>query len=210
MVARRRQKDIVDAALGILDESGLDAVTLRKVARRLDAHLNTVSFQVTTKARLLELMADAIMGTLSLDGLPAGPFDRVAVILHRYRGVLLSYRDGARLVTGTTVIEQNTLKVGNAVIAALLEAGVDHGIAVNTFWGLHYFLLGLVQEEQSEQYSAAPDLTSIITTGDFPALLIVGNDLTAPSFDTRFDFGIAALLRTAAMAPETHPVTRVE
>ncbi len=208
MAARQRQKDVVDAALGILDDSGLDALTLREVARRLDAHLNTVSFQVTTKTRLLELMADTIMGSLSLEGLPSAPFDRVTEIFHRYRNALLSYRDGARLVTGTTVIEKNTLKVGNTVVEALLESGIDHPSAANTFWGIHYFLLGLVQEEQSQRNSAATDLAGRIGTGEFPALLSMQDELMAPSFTTRFDFGIAAFLRAAVTAPRPDPVTR--
>ncbi len=181
---------------------------MREVARRLDAHLNTVSFQVTTKARLLELMADTIMGSLSIDGLPEDPFDRVTEIFHRYRNALLSYRDGARLVTGTTVIEKNTLRVGNTVIEALLEARIDHRIAANTFWGIHYFLLGLVQEEQSEQNGAASDLAEHIGSGEFPALLIVQDELTALSFTARFDFGISALLGAAAAAPLKDSVSR--
>ncbi len=205
MAGRRRQQDVVEAALAILEDSGLDALTLREVARRLGAHLNTVSFQVTTKARLLELMADTIMGSFSLDELPSDPFHRVTEILHRYRNALLSHRDGARLVTGTTVIEENTLKVGDAVIAALLDAGIDRRSAANTFWGIHYFLLGLVQEEQSERNSAASDFTERVGTGEFPALLNVEKELTAPSFTTRFDFGVAAFLHAATA--ETNPFT---
>jgi TetR/AcrR family tetracycline transcriptional repressor len=74
MVRKRHSRDdVVREALALLDEAGIDAVTLRRVARRMGLHLNSVSFQVTSKARLFELMADAILGELSLDQLPPTP-----------------------------------------------------------------------------------------------------------------------------------------
>lgn len=194
---------MVDAALQVLDDSGLDALTLREVARRLDAHLNTVSFQVKTKTRLLELMADSIMGSLTLEDLPSEPIERVHEILGRYRTVLLSHRDGARLVAGTNVVEANTLRVGDAIVQALLEAHVAPAAAANTFWGVHYFLLGLVQEEQSEDSAARDGLTQELSSERFPALNRVRRELLTTSFDERFNFGIDALLRNAQLRPQS-------
>ena len=202
MATRRRgQKDVVDAALGILDEVGLDALTLREVARRLDAHLNTVSFQVKTKARLLELMADKVMGTLTLEDLPADPLERVEEIFRRYRRALLSHRDGARLVAGTNVVEQNTLRVGNAIVEALLDADVEPGVAASTFWGMHYFLLGLVEEEQSDDAAARADFVGRMSAEQYPALFRVQDELVSTSFEERFDFGIEAFIRNAQRTP---------
>ena len=202
MATRRRgQKDVVDAALGILDEVGLDALTLREVARRLDAHLNTVSFQVKTKARLLELMADTIMGTLTLEDLPADPLERVEEIFRRYRRALLSYRDGARLVAGTNVVEQNTLRVGDAIVEALLDADVEPGVAASTFWGMHYFLLGLVEEEQSDDVAARAEFVGRMSAEQYPALVRVQDELMSTSFEERFDFGIDAFIRNAQGTP---------
>jgi TetR/AcrR family tetracycline transcriptional repressor len=203
MTRRRGRQDVVDAALQVLDDSGLDALTLREVARRLDAHLNTVSFQVKTKARLLELLADTVMGSLTLEDLPVEPINRVYEILRRYRSVLLSYRDGARLVAGTNVVEQNTLRVGNAIVQALLDAHVTPDAAASTFWGLHYFLLGLVQEEQSEDGAARDGLMEQLADGRFPALGRVQRELLTTSFDERFDFGIHAILRSAQSRPQS-------
>jgi TetR/AcrR family tetracycline transcriptional repressor len=87
---RRVRGDVIAAAFELLDEAGLEALTLREVARRLGVHLNTVSYQVKTKARLRELMADAMLGSLSLDGLTGDPVGRVTEILRRYRTSLLS------------------------------------------------------------------------------------------------------------------------
>ncbi|WP_229385268.1 TetR/AcrR family transcriptional regulator C-terminal domain-containing protein [Microbacterium allomyrinae] len=198
-VASKRygRQDVIAAALEILDERGLEAVALREVARRLDAHLNTVSFQVKTKARLLELMADTIMAGLTLDDLPEDPAERVEEILHRYRRALLTRRDGARLVAGTSVVEQNTLRVGEAIVAALLDSGATRVSAVRAFWGLHYFLIGLVQEEQATTAEHRDRFASEVTAAHYPVLVGVEDVLLTDSFDDRFAFGLDALISHA-------------
>jgi TetR/AcrR family tetracycline transcriptional repressor len=82
VVAKRRSRsDVISAAFELLEEGGLDAVTLNAIARRLGAHLNSVSFQVKTKGRLLDLMADEVLGHLNLDNLPVDPVQRVETLL---------------------------------------------------------------------------------------------------------------------------------
>ena len=74
MVQRRRDlEEVLRAGFDLLDADGLEALTLRGIARHLDAHLNSVSFQVKTKARLLDLMADRVLSHVSLAQLPGEP-----------------------------------------------------------------------------------------------------------------------------------------
>jgi AcrR family transcriptional regulator len=121
---RGRPAGVVEAALALLDEEGWDAVTLRAVSRRLGVRLNTVSWHVKSKARLRELMADAIIAGVSLDSLPAGWRERATVLSGRYRAALLARRDGARLVAGTFTAEPATLRVAEALSRALLDGGL--------------------------------------------------------------------------------------
>lgn len=68
---------VVRAALGLLDERGADAVSVRGTADRLGVRMNTVLWHAKTKSRLLELMADAIAAEVPLDGLPDDWAERV-------------------------------------------------------------------------------------------------------------------------------------
>lgn len=198
MAKRRSRSDVISAAFELLQEGGLDAVTLNAIARRLGAHLNSVSFQVKTKGRLLDLMADEVLGHLNLDNLPVDPVQRVEILLNRYRTTLLAYRDGARLVAGTEAIERNTLRVADATVAALLEADVDPVRAVRTFWGLHYFLLGLVQEEQATSTITSDTFVRGLSEQEYPALAAIGRQLVDDPFDERFNYGVRALLPSVA------------
>jgi TetR/AcrR family tetracycline transcriptional repressor len=195
MARRRNREDVVQAAFELLEEGGLEAVTLNAIARKLEAHLNSVSFQVKTKSRLLNMMANELLGSLSLEELPDDPRDRVTALMNRYRRVLLGHRDGARLVAGTEAAEHNTLRVADVGIGALLAAGASPEQAVCTFWSLHYFLLGLVQEEQSEETQNTTLRLQDIPEGRYPALQRIGQELVDVPYQQRFTYGIQTLLQ---------------
>lgn len=197
---------VVDAALHVLEDRGLDGLSTRAVADSLGVRMNTVLWHVKTKARMLELMADAVVGEIDYAGLPSEPRARARELARRYRRALLAHRDGAALVTGTYPAEPHTLRFADRLIDALLEAGADEEQAAWTAWTVIYFLLGLVQEEQ-----AAPDrfddrLAGAVDPGTHPALHRVLAHMRQGSFEDRFTFGLEAILaRRPAENRETTP-----
>lgn len=201
-VAVQRRRDlsaVLQAAFLLLEDEGLDGLTLRAVARRMGAHLNSVSFQVKTKQRLLELLADRMLGDVSLADLPETPRERVREIAWRFRKTLLSTRDGARLMAGTSAVEQHTLTIGEALVAALLAGGVEPTTATRTLWSITYLTLGLVQEEQGADLEAGERLATTLAEEHYPALTRVADSIVDDSFDDRFAFGLDAILVAAGL-----------
>lgn len=192
---RWTRDDVVAAAIVILERDGLDALSLRAVARDLGAHLNSVNWHVKTKHGLIGLMADAIIGSVSLDDLPSNPLPRVAELILRYRRALLAHRDGGRLVAGTFTAEGGTLRVAEALIEGLLAADFTVEDAARGCWALVYFTLGLTQEEQTRPETPGPAVPAAIDSGRYPAMAQVGAHLlVSDSFDARFDYGIRHLI----------------
>lgn len=193
MPARRhRREDVIAAALGLLDERGLDAVSVREVARRMDVNVNSVSFQVGTKAQLLGLMSDAVLAELSLENLPGDELARAKEVLRRYRATLLKHRDAARLTAGNAPLQENTLVFAEVVTAALSAAGVPDRECITAMWALFYFLIGLTQEQQATQPDGA-DLGEALDSDRFPTLRRLGPDIVDLDFDERFEYGIDSL-----------------
>ena len=198
MTTRRTTRDdVIRAALGMLDDGGVEHVTLRGVARRLGIHLNSVSTQVGTKSRLLDLMTDTILADLSLDDLPDDPIERVKQIFRRYRDVLLAHRDGAHLASRTRVFQLNTLRMGEAVISGLVGIGVDELLAVRTFLALNYYVVGLVHEEQTAIDEGDNRYDDELGGTDYPSLAAVKAILLDDPFEARLEFGLDALLHRA-------------
>jgi AcrR family transcriptional regulator len=190
----KRQGEIVHVALEILEDKGVEGVSMRAIADRLGVRMNTVLWHAKTKAHLMELMADAIVGEASTQDLPAPWKERVHELARRYRAALLAHRDGAAVVTGTYAARPGTLHFADTMVEALLDGGLDAREAAWTCWTITYFTLGLTQEEQA---AAPPDDGRLAeASGDFPSLTKVLARLEDASFDERFDYGLSLMLRS--------------
>ncbi|MEV6027586.1 TetR/AcrR family transcriptional regulator C-terminal domain-containing protein [Streptomyces sp. NPDC052036] len=187
---------VVRAALELLDEKGADAVSVRGTAERLGVRMNTVLWHAKTKARLLELMADAIVAEVPLDRLPTAWDERVAELALRYRRALLAHRDGAALVTGTYAAEPATLRFAEVMVGALLEGGLPEREAAWACWTVLHFVLGLTQEEQALPAADGDRFERALDAGAYPSLVRVAPHLSDASFDDRFDYGITRVLQS--------------
>ncbi|MFD4600515.1 TetR/AcrR family transcriptional regulator C-terminal domain-containing protein [Streptomyces sp. NPDC058464] len=186
---------VIGAALELLDENGLDALSTRAVADRLGVRMNTVLWHVKTKARMLELMADAVLGEIRLDELPSAPDERARELARRYRRALLAHRDGAALVVGTYGVEPHTLRFADTLVGALIECGLEDREVAWTAWALIYFTLGLAQEQQAAgDRPLGEALANAVSGTTHPSLHRVAAHLAPGSFDGRFEFGVVAIL----------------
>ncbi|MEU8241814.1 TetR/AcrR family transcriptional regulator C-terminal domain-containing protein [Actinoplanes missouriensis] len=192
--ARLSTSAVVQAAVQLLDAGGLDALSTRAVADRLGVRMNTVLWHVKTKARMLELMADAITAEVPLDDLPGKPVDRVREIGRRLRRALLNHRDGAALVAGTYPAEPGTLRLAETLIGACAAAGLSDRDAAWTGWTLIYFVLGLTQEEQAAPGADEHRLSAAVDPAAYPVLARTLPHLDAGSFGERFEFGLGTIL----------------
>ncbi|MFR9728285.1 TetR/AcrR family transcriptional regulator C-terminal domain-containing protein [Saccharopolyspora sp. MS10] len=185
---------VVAEAVRVLDERGLESVSLRAVADRLGVRMNTVLWHVKSKARLREMMADAIIGEVGFEDLPGRWDRRLRELLHRLRRVLLSHPDGAVLVAGAHAADPHALRFAEEITATLLRAGFGTRETSWAVWTLLHLVSGLVQEEQAP---SSPDLTRLraeIAEERFPALHSILGDASATDFAARFDFAVTAQL----------------
>ncbi|SFJ62639.1 TetR/AcrR family transcriptional regulator, tetracycline repressor protein [Amycolatopsis sacchari] len=192
--SRLTPETVVATALRLLDERGLEAVTTRAVAEALGVRMNTVLWHIKNKARLLELMADAVVGEVAYDGLPEDGTERARELLRRYRRALLAHRDGAALVTGTYAADPGTLRFADAVLAALTARGDSAEAGAWTLFALIYFTLGLTQEEQAVSSADEPRLHGAVLAGEYPALQRALPHLTGNTFEDRFSDGLNRIL----------------
>ncbi|MEU5211590.1 TetR/AcrR family transcriptional regulator C-terminal domain-containing protein [Streptomyces sp. NPDC020742] len=188
--------EIVAATLAVLDEQGLDGVTMRAVAARLGVQHNTVRWRASNKSRLLELASDELLAHCLDEPLPEAFPDRLKELSRRCRTALLSHRDAARMVAGVFAAEPHTLRYADTVIATLLAAGHSPRTAAWTHWTIFYLTLGLTQEQQAAQETApAPALQPDQAPADsYPALAEVLPYVGPDSFDQRFEFALGVII----------------
>ena len=86
---RLSREKISAAALAIADAEGFEAVSMRRIADRLGASTMSLYYYVRTKAELVALMDDALMGEILVpeDQLPRGWRAAISAIARRTRDV---------------------------------------------------------------------------------------------------------------------------
>jgi len=150
---------VVEAALAVLDADGLDAVTMRALARRTGVTASTLYWHIRDKDALQVALADQIMAP-ALDALPAlaGTVDDRAWLFAAstaLRDALRAHRDGARVVAGARDSFARA-EFSDAAMAALVARGVALGDARIRVLAVERFTVGYVLEEQAPAPTSAP------------------------------------------------------
>jgi TetR/AcrR family transcriptional regulator, tetracycline repressor protein len=192
---------VVAVALDLLDEVGLEHLTMRRLTDALDVRNGATYWHFRSKQALLEAMADTLLAGLPAD-LPAGqPWDELAAdVARRLRRALLSRRDGARLFSGSFFPLPNALAYGETMVGLLVGAGLDHRAATWATDTLTYYVVAHVTEEQLA--AALPDggqaarvrLDAALDPDRHPHLLAARDDLAAPHPNAHFDHGLALVI----------------
>lgn len=155
MVSRIDRKQVVTTALRLLNEVGLDGLTLRRIARELNVQAPALYWHFKNKQELLDEMATEIFRrmTAPLIGQAAwtgGTWQESLLLTCRtLRRELLGYRDGGKVFSGTRMTDESYALPLQNMMDRLTRAGIPLGTAARAWWTAYNFTIGLVIEEQS-------------------------------------------------------------
>ncbi|WML39641.1 TetR family transcriptional regulator [Neobacillus sp. OS1-2] len=143
---------IVEEALELLNEKGLESVSLRELAKRLGVKTPTLYWHVKNKASLLNELSERILRT-KFSGIRQRTLDEswqewLICLFNELRSAMLSYTDGARVVAGShfSLTMSNVMEVA---IRTLLTAGVSLRKSRLIVLTAQHFTIGHVIEEQT-------------------------------------------------------------
>lgn len=153
------KKDIVHAALDVLDAEGLDGLTLRKVAGRLDVQAPALYWHVRNKQELLDEMGTEIWRRVvaKVRLRPEGePWDEaLAGYAWIVREELLAHRDGVKMAAGTRLTDVELLRAQEPWFAALARQGFGTRAAAQASVLVQHFVVGFCIEEQAARQARA-------------------------------------------------------
>ena len=198
----RIQRDrVIAAALQLVDEGGLDGLTMRKVAEALDVKAASLYWHFENKQALIEGMADALVEPVAREIAADQSWeDALRQVAGELRDALRARRDGARVYAGTYVVTDNVMRTGEAMIAACMRGGARPALAVDTAFSLLYFVLGFVMEEQALDGEGGVDLLAReqefreLAGKRYPSSLKAAAAIFSQDFDARFDTGVELLV----------------
>lgn len=144
---------VVDAALRLLDETGLDGLTLRRIAAELDVKAPALYWHFANKQALLDEMATEMLRRMYAGpvAVPEGWQEAITATCRTLRTALLGYRDGAKVFSGTRLTDYGHSEGQEALLGAFRRAGFELADAVLAFTTAYAFTIGFVIEEQAVQ-----------------------------------------------------------
>jgi AcrR family transcriptional regulator len=200
---------IVQAALRLLDDTGLEDLTLRKLAQALDIQAPTLYWHFKSKDALIDEMATLVLASGGANLVPDEPSDDWRVWVSTFgqglRKTLLAYRDGGRMIAGTRLTNTLFQETAECIGGHLTQAGFTTRQAVTLLSAVYTFTVSFVIEEQAVfpkpgERSPAYDIEMRKTHLDpeaFPLLREAG-EVLFDRFDQRFEESIDLMLRGAA------------
>lgn len=114
---------IVGAAIELVDDEGLDALSMRKLARRVGVEAMSLYHHVESKGALLDLMVEQIYGEVTVELAAEKWQDRVSGTMNGLRSALLAHPNLLPVVATRPVMSSATMGLVELGLATLVDAG---------------------------------------------------------------------------------------
>ncbi|MCC5576141.1 TetR/AcrR family transcriptional regulator C-terminal domain-containing protein [Microtetraspora sp. AC03309] len=203
---------IVAAAIALADEGGLEAVSLRKVAARLDVGPMRLYQYISTKEELFDLMVDEVHAEILPEEQPGDWREALRVHAERTRKAALRHEWLADLLGGRPALGPNALAVSEDTLAAL-DGLADIDTVMRAVETVSAYLTGAIRREVANlraeratglskrdwQRAHGPYVSRVLATGRFPALAKLVHDGTEVDAETSFATGLDWILDAVAV-----------
>lgn len=185
---------VLDAALALLDEEGLEALSMRAVAARLGVEAMSLYNHVESKEALLDGLHERV-----LSGLESGPTggwsERLRCRALSLREALARHPSAIPLFATRPAVTQGSLAHVEAALDDLRRAGFSPGEALSLFQIVFAFVVGhaattLGQTAPGPRYEA-------LDRERFPRVREAASALASRSLDAEFRKGLSLLLAGA-------------
>ncbi|MFF3685498.1 TetR/AcrR family transcriptional regulator C-terminal domain-containing protein [Streptomyces sp. NPDC002187] len=193
---------VADTALRLLNEVGLEGLTLRAIAKELDVKAPALYWHFKDKQALLDEMATEMLRRMNADltERPAADWrEALAGAMRGLRAHLLRYRDGAKVYSGTHFTDMSYAAPMEAHLRGLTDAGFTPAGAARAWLTAYSYTIGYVIEEQAmgpdpAQGGPGYDLAARAERlTDHPLAAEAGFELFA-HHDEGFETGLAAVV----------------
>lgn len=148
------REPVVRAGLKLLDEVGLEGLTLRGIGAELGVRAPTLYWRFRNKQDLVDEMASQVLadfatGLLAVEPQPATWPEWTRCSAHLFRAELLRYRDGARMVAGTYLQDTTVYAVMEKALSIFAAARIEPDVAAVHLKTIHDYVIGFTIEQQA-------------------------------------------------------------
>lgn len=192
---------IVRKALEVLDEHGLQKLSMRKLAAELGAAPMSLYWHVPTKDALLELCLDEVYGDFARPEPGADWETALRGMMHSLRHLALKHPWWVRNIGEFATIGPNAVAMADAMLGSMRAAGLSVVEASRSVSTVSSFVIGFaiaeVNYSGSGRMDVAPPDTSKIAAlyrDQHPHYVEMLDEPSLWSIDGQFEFGLDCVI----------------
>ena len=195
---------IIQAALRIMDEDGLDAVSMRRVGRELGVEAMSLYNHVRDKEDILDGICEHVLSEFHVPR-AEGWTEAARLAAHEYRRLLLAHPTVIMLMTGRKrpFTNPDSLRAYEFALGVFRSAGLSEADSVKAFHVFGGFILGFVTMElglmvggpdDAEHARAHQEMVRLVETADLPRFREALPYFAECDVEGQFEFGLDLLI----------------
>jgi TetR/AcrR family tetracycline transcriptional repressor len=193
---------IIDAALRIIDDEGVDALSMRRLAATLGVQAMSLYNHVDGKADIIDGVTECIAMDMQLpEGFEGGWEDGIRAVARAVRQASLRHPRACELVLTRQLSSPTAFAPVDSSLSVLLDHGFEESTAVHVLRLFIAFQVGsLLREFHSSpvftgrEESAVREREARLAGAGFPAVARVAPLLAVIDHEEEFSFGVELLI----------------
>jgi AcrR family transcriptional regulator len=183
------RRQIVDAALLIADEEGLDAVSMRRLGRELRSGAMSIYHYFQSRDELLDLMGDTVAAEMLVDELPSDWREALRAIAHRGRNAFKRHPWLLPTLQDRPGVSPNLMRhveQSAQAVRALGDRGIEPALLTGVVLAVDDYMIGYTLRELAagdedervggishrfREQSEEPHVRYLLDSGEFPMLV---------------------------------------
>jgi AcrR family transcriptional regulator len=154
---------VIDAAIRLADEGGIESLTMRRLAQALGVEAMSLYYHVASKDEILNGIVDVVVSEFRL-GLPGADWKAAlrTTATSAYE-VLLRHPWAASLVLSATGVSTARLRYMNSILGTLREAGFSADMTDHAYHALESHIMGFTLWEVGMDLGSHEELAVLAT-----------------------------------------------
>jgi AcrR family transcriptional regulator len=194
---------VVQAAVALADDAGLEALSMRKLGQRLGVEAMSLYNHVANKDDLLGGMIDAVFSEIDLPVADVGWRPAMRQRAASVRAALARHRWATGLMELRTTHGPASLRHAESVLDCLREAGFSIEDATHASWLLDSYIYGFAIQEAGLPFGTPEQLAEMaevvlpqLSAAEYPRLneAAVAGYASGYGYTDEFEFGLDLIL----------------
>jgi AcrR family transcriptional regulator len=195
---------IIQTAIRIMDEDGLDALSMRRIGRELGVEAMSLYNHVKDKEDILDSICDAVLSEFRIPDAD-GWIEGARLAAHEYRRLLLAHPMVITLMTERKrpFATAESLRAYEFALEVFRNAGLSVADSVKAFHVFGGYILGFVTmelglmvggPEDEEHVRAHEEMARMLASADLPRMREAMPHFLDCDLEEQFEFGLDLLI----------------